>query len=107
MHFNRILTKPSALRVIEVFHILTLSSFTCLSSADPELRHWRKAKSPVLALPPSNNLTGFRDPFVLQRGGHGKEWIILVGSGIRDVGGAVLVYRSDDLTSGTCAGKQH
>lgn len=68
--------------------------------ADPELRHWRKAKSPVLALPPSNNLTGFRDPFVLQRGGHGKEWIILVGSGIRDVGGAVLVYRSDDLTSG-------
>lgn len=68
--------------------------------ADPELRHWRKAESPVLALPPSSNLTGFRDPFVFQRGGSGREWITLVGSGIQGEGGAVLVYRSSDLTSG-------
>jgi len=67
---------------------------------DPELKTWRKCERPVIELPPRNDLEGFRDPFIFQRGGNGKEWIMLVGSGVRGQGGAVLVYRSYDLTNG-------
>ncbi len=41
------------------------------------------------------NLTGWRDPFVLERPSpsNNHEWVVLIGSGIKDMGGTALVYR--------------
>jgi beta-fructofuranosidase len=39
-------------------------------------------------------LEGFRDPCVWQEAG---EWRMILGSGLTDVGGAVLIYRSKSL----------
>lgn len=59
-----------------------------------------KQDVPFLALPPPNlPLTGWRDPFVIQRGGNGKDWIILMGAGLKDQGGTTLIYRSKGLDS--------
>ena len=46
-------------------------------------------------------VTGFRDPYVLEVGGNGRDWRIVIGSGIAGEGGALLVYASKELTSGT------
>jgi hypothetical protein len=43
---------------------------------------------------------GFRDPFVIEAGGGGRDWRIVLGSGIAGRGGALLVYASPELTSG-------
>eukprot|EP00192_Tetraselmis_astigmatica_P024784 CAMPEP_0117660726 /NCGR_PEP_ID=MMETSP0804-20121206/7120_1 /TAXON_ID=1074897 /ORGANISM="Tetraselmis astigmatica, Strain CCMP880" /LENGTH=696 /DNA_ID=CAMNT_0005467471 /DNA_START=398 /DNA_END=2488 /DNA_ORIENTATION=+ len=72
-------------------------------AADEKLRQWRKMEEPVLPLPPLQDtlpLTGWRDPFIVQEGGGGKEWVMLMGAGIKGVGGTVLLYRSPDLKSG-------
>lgn len=65
---------------------------------DDKLQTWAKMESPILPLPPPNMpLVGWRDPFVFQQGGSGSDWIILMGSGIKGEGGAVLVYRTQNL----------
>lgn len=68
----------------------------CLAtSSDPELRRWRKLLKPVLPAPPSElDVTGFRDPCLWQ---DGDTWYMGIGSGIRNKGGCVLLYRSHDL----------
>jgi beta-fructofuranosidase len=68
----------------------------CLAtSADPDLRTWKKLPQPVLpAPPPGLAITGFRDPCLWQEGG---VWYMGIGSGIRNQGGCVLLYRSHDL----------
>ena len=43
---------------------------------------------------------GFRDPYVIQVGGSGNDWRIVIGSGIDGKGGALLVYASTELTTG-------
>ena len=48
----------------------------------------------VLAGPPA--VPEFRDPFVVERDG---AWSMVVGAGLDDGTGAVLHYRSDDLTA--------
>jgi sucrose-6-phosphate hydrolase SacC (GH32 family) len=64
-------------------------------AGDADLRNWEKVDTPFLALPPPDlPLTGWRDPFVIQRGGRGKPWIILMGAGLKDQGGTTLIYRS-------------
>jgi hypothetical protein len=53
-------------------------------SDDPLLVHWVKEPSPFIGLPPPNmNLTGWRDPFVVERPCETNdwEWIVLMGSG--------------------------
>lgn len=57
---------------------------------------WEKApENPVIASPPPGlQVTGFRDPYVWRSR---DWWYAVVGSGIRDVGGAILLYRSRDL----------
>ncbi|GMH35060.1 hypothetical protein BSKO_02928 [Bryopsis sp. KO-2023] len=61
---------------------------------------WKKSEKPLIALPPgSMGLTGWRDPFVFQRGDHSKNWIMLMGSGVKGEGGTVLVYEAPDLSS--------
>ncbi len=39
--------------------------------------------------------------YIIQTGGNGREWLLLIGSGIDGRGGALLLYRSDHLSSGT------
>eukprot|EP00210_Caulerpa_lentillifera_P005074 g4847.t1 len=71
--------------------------------ADPNdnyLKRFTKQEEPIVALPPpSMNLTGWRDPFVV-KGLHNGEHLMLVGSGIKGKGGSVLKYKSSDILSG-------
>ncbi len=90
----------------------------CLATSDDlQLRSWDKWKTPVIEPPRDPQLTGFRDPF-LWRGAQLAEmgrssaapvqdradtrnsedwWYLGVASGVRKVGGNVLLYRSKDL----------
>ena len=48
-------------------------------------------------------LVGWRDPFIFERKGlegNGREWGMLLGSGLKDGGGAVMIYRSTNLRGG-------
>lgn len=67
---------------------------------DGDLVAWVKDSVPFLALPPPDlQLTGWRDPFVVERpcAANGHEWVVLIGSGLKGVGGTCLVYRTPDL----------
>jgi beta-fructofuranosidase len=68
----------------------------CIATSTDDLRTWQKyAGNPVIAAPPAGMLPNdFRDPFVWQEG---DTWYAVIGSGIPDVGGAILLYRSRDL----------
>jgi len=67
----------------------------CLAtSSDPQLRSWTKWKTPVIEPPQDLPITGFRDPFLWR---DGDTWYLGVASGLRKVGGNVLLYRSKDL----------
>jgi beta-fructofuranosidase len=72
----------------------------CLAvAADDDLRTWKKLPQPVIAFPPPGlELTGFRDPCLWREAG---RWMLIVGSGIRNRGGAVLLYASPDLRQWT------
>ena len=75
------------------------SELPCLAtSSDDDLRTWRKYPgNPLIASPPPDlDVLGFRDHSVWKE--H-DVWYQAIGSGIRGVGGAVLVYRSPDLRS--------
>lgn len=60
------------------------------------LTTWRKhANNPVIPEPPEGlEITGFRDHCVWREE---DAWYQLIGSGLRGVGGTVLLYRSSDL----------
>jgi hypothetical protein len=47
-------------------------------------------------------LVGWRDPFIFEfKDKNGKmEWGMLLGSGIKGKGGAVMIYRSPELRYG-------
>lgn len=68
----------------------------CLAtSSSRELLTWQKHPRPVISAPPEGlQVEGFRDPCVWR---DGREWRMVVGSGIHGVGGAILLYRSLDL----------
>jgi beta-fructofuranosidase len=72
----------------------------CIAEAvdrsDPDLIAWRKpAANPVIAAPPDRlEVEGFRDPFVWREP---DGWYCVIGSGIKDQGGTVFLYRSSDL----------
>jgi len=72
----------------------------CLATSDDGLLSWQKyAGNPVIAAPPPElDLVAFRDHSVWRENG---SWYQVIGSGIRDVGGTALLYRSDDLLSWT------
>jgi len=57
---------------------------------DPLLVQWTKDPSPFIGLPPPNmNLTGWRDPFVVERPceANQNEWVVLMGAGVRQFAG--------------------
>lgn len=68
----------------------------CLATSDkPDLLVWKKHPQPVIPAPPEGmQIEGFRDPCVWQEA---NEWRMVLGSGLTDAGGAVLLYRSKDL----------
>lgn len=83
----------------------------CLATATEDLTVWSKhVRNPVLSERPEGlDLSGFRDPCVWREGGASARpagnianrdkgvWFMALGSGISDVGGAVLLYRSENL----------
>jgi beta-fructofuranosidase len=68
----------------------------CLATSNDGMMTWRKfAGNPVVGAPPQGmEITGFRDPCAWRAG---DEWYLAIGSGIKDQGGMVLLYRSRDL----------
>ena len=72
----------------------------CLAaSRDPMLRTWEKRPQPVIAAPPPGMaVTGFRDPALWREG---DTWWLVLGSGTREKGGMILLYRSTDLRNWT------
>ncbi|MDI7274800.1 MAG: glycoside hydrolase family 32 protein [Anaerolineae bacterium] len=68
----------------------------CLATSPDDLLTWQKhPANPVISAPPPGlDVTGFRDPCVWQEDG---TWYMALGSGLRGLGGAVLLYRSPDL----------
>jgi len=66
------------------------------TSNDGDLRTWCKhSANPVIASPPGDiDVLGFRDHSVWRED---QTWYQVIGSGIRGVGGTVLLYRSPDL----------
>lgn len=74
----------------------SLRESQCLAySDDPELLRWTKLTEPVISAPPAGlRVTGFRDPSPWR---NGEDWLMVVGSGFPQKGGAVLLYRSKDL----------
>ncbi|MCL4812479.1 MAG: glycoside hydrolase family 32 protein [Vicinamibacteraceae bacterium] len=63
---------------------------------DPDLRVWKKIReNPVIATPPDGmTVAGWRDPALWR---DGDIWYMVIGSGVRGVGGMALLYRSPDL----------
>ena len=68
----------------------------CLATGDTSLLAFTKhPANPVIAGPPPElDTTGWRDPYVWREG---DEWRMAIGSGVRDDGGMVMLYRSPDL----------
>lgn len=67
----------------------------CIATSK-DMINWEKSnKNPIIdALPGELETTGFRDPFVWKEE---DNWYMILGSGIKGVGGAILLYRSKDL----------
>lgn len=74
----------------------SLKESQCLAfCSGNNLTTWTKEPQPVIAMPPAGlDVSGFRDPSPWRQG---DWWYMVVGSGIRGKGGAVLLYRSKDL----------
>ncbi len=74
----------------------------CVSqSHDDSLVKWDKYHgNPVISSPPENIelVGGFRDPYVWREG---DSWYLIIGSGIKNVGGTVFLYKSQDLINWT------
>lgn len=71
------------------------------AAGDAQLIKWHKQEQPIIPHPPENmKLTGFRDPYIIQKGDGHKKWKMLLGSGIEGQGGTLLVYEASELSSG-------
>jgi beta-fructofuranosidase len=78
----------------------------CVATSTDDLMTWEQQSTPVIDGPPSGSewtgfpsITGhpsadFRDPFVWREAG---RWYLLIGTGLREKGGAALLYDSEDL----------
>ena len=72
-----------------------------VGTGDKDLTRWHKQEQAIIPHPPDNmKLTGFRDPYIIQKGGPNQKWKMLLGSGIEGQGGTLLLYEATDLTSG-------
>ncbi len=68
----------------------------CMATSRDMITFRKYAKNPVISGPPEGlTVTGFRDPVLWREGGN---WMLLIGSGFRGVGGTALLYESKNLT---------
>ncbi|MEO8392660.1 MAG: glycoside hydrolase family 32 protein [Chloroflexota bacterium] len=70
----------------------------CIATSKDDLLTWEKYPgNPILPAPPVEAIqhSDFRDPFVWKEA---DAWYMVIGSRIQDVGGAVFLYRSTNLT---------
>jgi beta-fructofuranosidase len=69
------------------------------TSTDPDLKTWTKRATPVIPTPPAGmKVTGFRDPAPWREPSLANgAWLLAVGSGTKEHGGCVLLYKSSDL----------
>jgi beta-fructofuranosidase len=76
---------------------------TCIATGSDDLLTWEKyAGNPVIPVPPEGmEVTGFRDHSAWREG---DTWYQVIGSGIKGVGGAALLYSSRDLIHWDYAG---
>jgi beta-fructofuranosidase len=67
------------------------------TTEDDSLTHWKKHGQPIIPAPPADlATTGFRDPCLWREAGREdkEQWYLIVGSGIRGIGGCALLYRA-------------
>ncbi len=69
----------------------------CIATSTDNLQTWQKhPANPVIpAIPEGLDLIGFRDPFLWKE--NDGRWYMLLGSGIKGIGGVALLYRSPDM----------
>jgi sucrose-6-phosphate hydrolase SacC (GH32 family) len=74
--------------------------------ARPTAGGWALDLAPTICMPADDSLVPgqFRDPFVWREG---DAWFLLVGAGLRGIGGTALLYRSDDGDSWRPVGPLH
>jgi len=65
-----------------------------LAIADEQAKHFQKLGAVLQAPPESYDHLDFRDPFIWKDKGF---WYMIIGSGIRNQGGTVFLYRSNNL----------
>lgn len=69
----------------------------CVATGTADMHTWTKDQAnPVVEAPPGVDVTEFRDHCVWREDG---VWRQVIGAGIRDVGGAALLFESPDLRS--------
>jgi sucrose-6-phosphate hydrolase SacC (GH32 family) len=68
----------------------------CIATSQDDMRSWKKySGNPIIASPPAElHAKEFRDPFVWNEG---EVFYMIIGSGIADVGGTALLYKSQDM----------
>jgi beta-fructofuranosidase len=90
---------PEAEATIRDGHNIFRETQLYATSTDPELRTWTKRPTPVIATPPKDmQVTGFRDPAPWREPAlAGGAWLMALGSGTKEHGGCVLLYKSSDL----------
>lgn len=68
----------------------------CIATSQDGMKTWKKySGNPVIASPPPElHAKEFRDPFVWNEG---EVFYMIIGSGIADVGGTALLYKSKDM----------
>ncbi len=73
-----------------------MQQLLCIATGSDDLVHWEKyVGNPVITAPPAGlDTVGFRDHCVWKEE---DGWYQLIGSGIKDVGGAALLYTSRNL----------
>jgi beta-fructofuranosidase len=69
----------------------------CLALSSDGIHFTKFQGNPIIAEPPQGlNYPEFRDPFVWREG---DMYYLIIGSAVKNVGGAALLYRSKDLVS--------
>ena len=68
----------------------------CLAVSDDMLNWTKYEKNPVLSAPPAGFGDCWRDPCAWKET---DAWYMVIGSEVKDVGGAALLYRSRDLVN--------